>query len=711
MHQPFYKDPTSGIYRLPWVRLHGTKDYLDMAEILREFPDIHQTFNFTPSLVEQIIDYSEHGAEDRYLSLTRKNPAQMDEEEKLFLLDHFFYAHRRTMIDVFPRYSELLHKRGLHPGKSNLLHASRYFHEGDLRDLQVLFNLSWIDPLLRERDIRLTELVHKGSHFTEEEKHMLIDRQMSILTQIIPTYREMSRKGQVELSCSPFYHPILPLLCDTHSARIAMPDVRLPKKRFSFPEDAETQIRMAIDYFERIFGCKPQGMWPSEGSVSPEVIRMASRAGIRWIGTDEDIYSASVGEPLRDSSRNVLSPGTFYTPYEYENTALIFRDHLLSDLIGFEYAKWDPKSAAEDFITRLLSIHSSLPQHSPHLVPVILDGENACEHYGNDGQDFLRYLYEGISGEERLKTVSVSEYLTSYGTGSSLERLHTGSWIYANFSIWIGHEEDNRAWDYLTETRNDLETYQKMNPEKDCTAAWKALYIAEGSDWNWWYGDDHSTDTQKDFDELFRFNLMKVYQEIGKQAPSFLFIPVLREDRSVTPAMKIRGFIEPVIDGKVTNYYEWYQAAYLDVTKHGGSMHKAESFFAYVHYGFNKDNLCIRLDPGVPFIHFSEDTRISIEITKPSKMKIVVIPGQAFEAGLFESDGETFKKVKNLPDAAMQDIFEISIPFTDIHAQEKDEINLMISLLSDGEEIERCPSRGHISVVVPSPYFEALMWS
>lgn len=711
MHQPFYRDPMTGLYRLPWVRLHGTKDYLDMVEILREFPEIHQTFNFTPSLVEQIVEYAEHGAEDRYLSLTRKNPAHMDEEERLFLLEHFFYAHWSTMIGVFPRYLELLHKRGMRPVKSGLLQASRYFNETDLRDLQVLFNLSWTDPLFRERDPLLRELVHKGKNFTEEEKHALIDIHLSILGQIIPTYRELSRKGQIELSCSPFYHPILPLLCDTNSAKIAMPDVLLPEKRFSFPEDAETQIRMGIEYFERIFGYTPKGMWPSEGSVSPEVVRMASRSGIKWIGTDEDIFAASVGKPLRDSSRSVISPGTFYTPCAYEDTTMVFRDHILSDLIGFEYAKWNPKSAADDFIKRLLSIHSSLPQHTPHLVPVILDGENAWEHYSNDGQDFLRYLYEGISEEKRLKTVSISEYLTSYGTGSSLERLHTGSWIYANFSIWIGHEEDNRAWDYLTETRNDLETYQRTHPEKDCTAAWKALYIAEGSDWNWWYGDDHSTDTQKDFDELFRFNLMKVYQETGKKVPSFLFVPVLREDRSISPTTDIRGFIDPVIDGTVTNYYEWYQAAYLDVTKHGGSMHKSESFLSYLYYGFNKDNLFIRLDPGVPFSNFSGETRISIEIIKPIPMKIVIIPGPDLNAGIFEEDGDTVKKVKDIPDVAIRDIFEIRIPFTDMHAHENDEINLAVSLLSNGDEIERCPSRGHISVIVPSPHFEALMWS
>jgi alpha-amylase/alpha-mannosidase (GH57 family) len=710
MHQPFYKDPMTGLYRLPWVRFHGTKDYLDMAEILIDFPYIKQTYNFTPSLLEQIVDYTENNAKDQYLNLTLKKASELDMEEKFFILENFFLANWDNMIKPFPRYYELLMKRGLHFIRNDLIRAIRYFSDGDFLDLQVLFNLCWIDPLFRKKDPFLKMLVDKGRDYTEEDKYMLISKQFSILKEIIPRYSEMVKRGQIELSVSPFYHPILPLLCDTSSARIAMPGVNLPQKRFSHPEDAEKQIRMGLDYFERLFGYRPTGMWPSEGSVSEEALRIASNEGIKWIGTDEDILSISIGKQLRDASRNVIEPGILYKPYIFENVSVIFRDHNLSDLIGFVYPKWDSKKAAEDFISKLIHVWTIMPKDKPQLLSIILDGENAWEYYKNDGHDFLRYLYEGLSKEKRLKTVTVSEYINEHDKGEPLNRLHAGSWINANYGVWIGHEEDNIAWDYLTETRNDLDIFQKMNPEKNLAEAWKAIYIAEGSDWNWWYGDEHSTETQKDFDELFRTNLMKVYKEIGKDAPQHLFIPVLREDRSISPAITIRGFIEPKIDGVVTSYYEWYQGAHMDIKKYGGSMHKAESILSNLYYGFNKDNLFLRIDPAIPFIELPDNTKFSINIVKPSQIKIIISVKPLLNAELFRKSDENWEKIKDISDFAVQDIFEIGISFTDLNAREKDEINLFISIIKNGEELERCPWRGYITLTVPTPDFEAMMW-
>jgi alpha-amylase/alpha-mannosidase (GH57 family) len=710
MHQPYYKDPAKNNYRLPWVRLHGTKDYLDMLENLTEFPDIKQVFNFSPSLLEQLTDYTENNAKDQYLTLSLKNASDLEAADKTFILENFFLANWDNMIRPFPRYYELLAKRGLHVIGSDISRMTNYFTNGDFLDLQVLFNLCWVDPLFRKEDPFLKGLVDKGREFTEEEKQILITKQLAILKDIIPRYGEIAGKGQIELSVSPFYHPILPLLCDTNSARIALPEISLPHKRFSHPEDAEKQIRMGIEYFEKIFRYRPVGMWPSEGSVSEEVLRIVAKEGIQWLGTDEDILSISLGIQLRDSSRNIIDPFTLYRPYRFEDVSMIFRDHSLSDLIGFVYSKWDPKHAADDLINKLIHIRNSLPKNSPHLVSIILDGENAWEHYRNDGQDFLRYLYEGLSNEKRLKTVTASEYLNAHGKGEPLGRLHAGSWIYANYAVWIGHEEDNTAWDYLSGARDDLALYQKMNPEKDLSAAWKAIYVAEGSDWNWWYGDDHSTDTQKDFDELFRFNLMKVYQEIGKEIPSHLHVPVLREDRSISPSVAIRGFIHPRIDGLVTSYYEWYQGAQLDIKKAGGSMHKSESILSTLFYGFNEDSLFVRLDPALPFSELPEDTKFAVHVIKPAQKKIVVTIKPLVSAELFEKTGNDWKPVKKITDIEVRDIFEIGLLFSDLGAKEKDELNMFISVIKNGEEIERCPWRGYISLNVPTAEFEAMLW-
>ena len=710
MHQPFYKDPLSGQYKLPWVRLHGTKDYLDMLEILLEFPDIKQVFNFTPSLLEQINDYTDSNAGDRYLELSLRKASELNLDERTFILENFFLANWDNMIKPFSRYYELLTKRGLHLTKNELKRAVRYFNDADLLDLQVLFNLCWIDPMFRKKDPFLAELVQKGRGYTEEEKQTLISKQLSLLREIIPRYRDMAKNDRIEISVSPFYHPILPLLCDTNSARVAMPEVKLPQKRFSHTEDAVSQIRMGVDYFEKLFGYRPVGMWPSEGSVSEEVLRLISKEGIQWIGTDEDILALSLGKQLRDSSKNLIGPDLLYRSYTFENVSLIFRDHSLSDLIGFVYSQWDPKKAAEDLINKLIQAWAAVPKNRPHLLSIILDGENAWEHYKNDGHDFLSYLYEGLSGEKRLKTVIPSEYLKMHGKGEPLKKLHAGSWIYANFGVWIGHEEDNRAWDYLTATREDLDLYQKTNPGKDLSAAWKAVYIAEGSDWNWWYGDDHSTDNQKDFDELFRTNLMKVYREIGKDIPEYLFIPVPREDRSISPTVTIRGFIDPRIDGFVTSYYEWYQSAQMDIRKSGGSMHKADSLLSTLYYGFNKDNLFLRLDTTMPFGDLPDDTKFSVNMIRPAPFRVVVGIKPALRAELLKKSDEDWVKIRDISDVAVQDIFEIGIPFSDLNAGEKEEINFFISIMNNDEEIERHPWRGYISVTVPTPDFEAMMW-
>lgn len=711
MHQPFYRDPVTGVYRLPWVRLHGTKDYLDMVEILTDFPHIRQTFNFTPSLLEQIIGYTENHAIDRHLELTLKKASDLDMDDRAFILENFYLANWDNMIKPFPRYYELLLKRGFHLVKGDLMRMAKYFSTNDFLDLQVLFNLCWIDPLFRKKDPVLNALADKQRKYTEEDKNLLISRQLSILKEIIPRYKEMVKKGQVEISLSPFYHPILPLLCDTNNAKIAMPTVRLPQKRFSHPEDAKKQLKMGLDYFEGLFSYRPVGMWPSEGAVSEEVVKIAGKEGIKWMGTDEDILSNSLNKRLRDSSGNIIEPENLYRPYMFDNVSLIFRDRHLSDLIGFVYHKWDSKKAAEDLLNKFLTLQASLPKDKPHLLSIILDGENAWEHYKNDGHDFLRYLYEGLSKEERLKTVRVSEYIEEYGSGEPLGKLYAGSWINANYGIWIGHEEDNRAWDYLSDTRNDLELFQKLNPEKDVSEAWKAIYIAEGSDWNWWYGDEHTTETQRDFDELFRLNLIKVYKEMGKEVPQHLFVPVTREDRSIPPMITIRGFIEPKIDGIVTSYYEWYQGAYMDVRKFGGSMHIAESIISHVYYGFNKDNFFLRIDPTITFREFPDDTKFSIYVLKPIQFKIIVpIKPSSNKAELIENIKGAWVKVKDVTDFAIQDIFELKIAFHDLKAKEKDEMNVFVCIDKNSVEVERCPLRGYITFTVPTPEFEAMMW-
>jgi|WetSurMetagenome_2_1015567.scaffolds.fasta_scaffold00012_49 alpha-amylase/alpha-mannosidase (GH57 family) len=723
MHQPSYKDPFSGIYTLPWVRLHGVKDYLDMVRIIEDFPAIRQTFNVVPSLIEQLNDYIENGARDKHMELTLKAPSELTHEERVFIVEYFFLANWDTMIKPYPRYYELLQKRGLSYSRSDLGRTIKYFSDQDLCDLQLLFNLIWIDPMFRDSDPFLKELVEKGRDYTENDKQQLIAKQLDILKRIIPEYRKLSASGQIEISVSPYYHPILPLLCDTDSARIAMPWIKLPKKRFAHPEDAIHQIRSGIGFCEKTFGFKPLGMWPSEGSVSEDVAVAISSEGIKWIATDEEVLARSLSRPLRGSEGQTLDPQALYRPYQYSGLSLFFRDHKLSDEIGFVYSGWPPEKAVNDFIEKLSNIRESLPDGQPFVVPVILDGENAWEYYINDGQDFLRALYRALSNDRRFRTVTMSEFINEFGSGEPLRKLHTGSWINADFHVWIGHDEDNLSWDYLSQTRDDLTAFIKTNPCFDVSEAWKALYAAEGSDWNWWYGDEHSSDNAKQFDELFRNYLMKVYSVIGKDIPANLYEPILLEDRNIAPDTAIKGFIYPRIDGVVSNYYEWYNSGQIDVKRGGGSMHKAESVISDLYYGFDKDNLYIRLDPAAPFALMGEEIAFCIDIFSPSQFRIIFAPMED-HAKLYRADGEKWADTGAGLESVAKDIFEIAIPFRLIDAAENDEIQFAVEIIKNGVSaihesdrasladriIDRCPLRGQIRVTVPTADFEKMMW-
>lgn len=723
MHQPYYKDPFSGIYTLPWVRLHGVKDYLDTLKILGEYPELKQTFNVVPSLLEQLNDYVENQATDRHLQLTLKAPGELTEEERLFIVEYFFLANWDTMVKPYPRYYELLVKRGLRYAKGDIGRTVRYFNDQDIRDLQLLFNLVWIDPMFRESDPFLRGLVEKQRDFSEEEKITVINKQFDILKQVIPEYRKLASSGQIEISVSPFYHPILPLLWDTDSARIAMPDVKLPKKRFSHPEDAIRQIKMGAEFFEKNFGYRPVGMWPSEGSVSEEVASAIHAEGFRWVATDEEVLSRSLQRPLRNADGNPIDPAAIYRPYSHAGLSLFFRDLKLSDQIGFVYSGWSAERAVSDFIGRLAQIRDSLPDGQPAVVPVILDGENAWEYYQNDGHDFLNLLYRTLTYDKRFRTVAMSEYLDEFGPGEQLERLHAGSWISADFHVWIGHEEDNLSWDYLSQTRDDLEAYAKENPDSDLSEAWNSLYAAEGSDWNWWYGDEHTTENQDEFDQLFRNYLMKVYKVIGKEVPPNLYVPILLEDRKVAPDTEVRGFISPKIDGLVTSYYEWYNSGHVDVKKGGGSMHKSESCIRDLYYGFNKDSLYIRVDPVVPFDKLDDKVSLLLDIYHPFAYKIVFDPA-ANNAAVYEKRDEDWALVETPLEAASSDIFEIGIPFSLIKAKENDEVHFALEVVKSNEgpilvgeaasimekSIERCPLRGHVTLTVPSADFEKMMW-
>ncbi|HEY5975351.1 MAG TPA: glycoside hydrolase family 57 protein, partial [Geobacteraceae bacterium] len=403
MHQPYYKDPLLGEYVLPWTYLHGVKDYFDMAAIVDETPGARAVFNLVPSLLDQLVDYAAGTAVDPFLVRGRMAPAEMGEDDRLFVIDNFFAANRQRLIEPNRRYLELSCLAG-EEGRTRPAERLRHFRDQDILDLQVWFFLAWTGEAARRRYPELQALVAKGGHFNREDKELLFACHREILASIIPLYRKLHAEGKAELSVTPYFHPILPLLCDLRSARGAMPKVALPTQPFRHPEDARSQVRSAVAAFTRLFGFPPRGMWPSEGSVSDEALAVIAGCGLEWAATDEGVLVHSLADGL--------GPGraALYQPYRYaaagRDLTLLFRDHALSDLVGFTYSQWEPGRAVDDFIGRLRGIRSHAP--GARVVPVILDGENAWEYYEDNGYPFLTRLYQTLADDRDVRLTTCS---------------------------------------------------------------------------------------------------------------------------------------------------------------------------------------------------------------------------------------------------------------------------------------------------------------
>lgn len=701
MHQPYYKNLFTGQYLLPWVLLHGTKDYFDMVYILKEFPGLKQNFNLVPSLIKQLMDYEDLQAKDIYLEIFRTKPQDLSESQRIFLLMNFFNANWDNMIRPFPHYFELLKKRGFYYPKEGIGEIKEYFTNQELRDLQVFFFLAWIDPIFFEKNEGLQYLRTKGRLFSEDDKRIIEDVQRDILKGIIPLYKELAEEGTIELSTSPYYHPIMPLLIDSSTAREAMPNVILPEKKFQHKQDASHQVQSAIDFFKELFGFPPQGMWPPEGSVSNEALSVYSEHGIEWLVTDEDILFRSLGvSNTRDSYGNLIAPDLLYRPYVWEREGravkLLYRDKQLSDLLSFHYSRMNAKDAADDCVKRIREIRNSVRGRiNMPIVTIAMDGENAWENYVNDGWDFLRYLYEGILKEESIVPTTIGEYFNIAEDSGKLSNTFAGSWIAHNFSIWIGQVEDNTGWNLLAQTRDYL---QNEDPGMKNDHAWECMYIAEGSDWFWWYGDDHSSENDEIFDFLFRENLSNVYRFLGKDAPEVLSIPILIEDREIKPTREPIDFIYPKIDGKVTSYFDWIGSGFLEGKGHGVAMHDSAALLKGCYYGFNENSLFLRVDIDRNFIENMNDVSFEINLVTQSPLKII------FHAG--DASKETTLPVS----LAYSDILEMECPLNALGIKAGEKINIWLSLKIKDMLVDRIPKRGYISVKTPSDSFEMEMW-
>jgi alpha-amylase/alpha-mannosidase (GH57 family) len=523
MHQPYYKHPQTSEFVLPWVRLHASKDYLHMARLLQEFPGVKAHFTMVPSLRDQLEDYA-RGADDEDTRVTMRTvESELDLDEKRHMLRRFFSIHHGNVISQYDEYRRLL-QMGMVAGDRPELFSDGYFV-----DLALWFNLAWMDPDDISGDEKLAALRQRGRNFTREEVRYVIGRQRFMASGAPHLYHRLERQGQVEIMTVPYYHPILPLLIDSTSALRSDPSALIPERPFCFPEDARVQLEEAVAAHERAFGARPRGVWPSEGAVSPEAADAIRQAGLLWFASDEGVLARSIGQDLhRDEAGALVRPDLLYRPYRLTNGAIaIFRDHVLSDRIGFAYGGMDPGDAVNDLIGRLARARERLPdENGPWLAPIILDGENAWEGYRNNGNDFLRRLYGQLEADDRFETVRVSDFLEAHPPSVDLHQLHSGSWIDASFRVWIGEPTQALAWSALETTRAFAQ--RQWGSLRDMpTNVRQALMVAEGSDWSWWYSSRNSSPEDAVFDELFRANLEVVWWFAGSEPPDAVRQPLL----------------------------------------------------------------------------------------------------------------------------------------------------------------------------------------
>jgi starch synthase len=708
MHQPYYKDDLTSTYLLPWVRLRCAKDYYKMPALLDAYPKVRATFNLVPSLLAQIEDYGKEESVDLFLNLSKRDANDLSAEERDFLLRWMRESPRALRVQQSPRYLELA---------SRPLDAN--FTASDLRDLQIWFNLAWSDPVWMESDPRLAELKRKDRTFTEADKEILFQAQAERMQEVIPKYRELADRDQVELTFSPYYHPILPLICHVDSARSANPNIQLPERHFSHREDAERQIDLGLGLFERLLGRRPKGMWPSEMAVGESVIGLTERAKIDWMISDEEVLARSIeGHFNRDDQ--------LYSPKrvgrEGSTVSIVFRDSQLSNVIGFDYQRMSSVDAARDLIGRLRRIRDAQGDRD-FLAVIALDGENAWEFYPRDGHDFLNALYTELEASTDIVTTTVSDFLAEHPPEQQLHHLHTGSWIGASLDTWIGDPEHNLAWDLLAETRDWLDDQSRLRPKdsEQAATAWREILITEGSDWFWWFSRKHDSGMDPIWDNQFRLHLRNVYKVMGVRVPARLFQPIIK--RAPTPE---RGLPEVQISPASGRDPSWDRAGYYLVGSGFGALHRPAGVVERVFYGNDNDKVYFRIDAtrsaqdlesqhiefwlycsGAPAGDGQSDLTLPLPVVAMTDLgfepaHVVRIVPRAQGGNVFVSrivEPQTRAVTESTWD--VDDPFFVAIPFKQLGKRPGDSLEIALVVSRDGRDFEVVPPSGSLGLRVP----------
>ncbi len=528
MHQPEYRDLRNGEYNLPWTYLHTIKDYVDMAAHLENNDQARAVVNFAPVLLEQINDYAQqlndylHGGKalrDSLLAALAAPVLSLDQEKRLHIIKACLRANKQRLVERFDMLNTLTDM-----AEVALQHPARlmYYSEQFFADLLVWYHLAWMAETVRRTDQRVITLMNKRKQFSVHDRRLLVELISELISGVIGRYKKLAELGRIELSMTPYAHPIVPLLIDLKSAEQALPDVELPLSS-EYPGGAERSrwhMQKGIAVFMQHFGFAPQGCWPSEGSISAETIKLVSDMGLKWLASGETVLRNSL------KKSDITADNCIHEAYQYRDThaACFFRDDGLSDLIGFKYADWHADDAVANLISHLESIAEQCSDNSEAIVSIILDGENAWEYYPENAYHFISALYEKLSQHDGVKLTTYSEYLSSHKTKQPITDVVAGSWVFGTFSTWIGDKDKNRAWDMLVEAKN---AYDRVIDEgllsvDEVELAKMQLATCESSDWFWWFGEYNSAESVAAFDEQYRLHLSNLYQLLKVEPPEYL---------------------------------------------------------------------------------------------------------------------------------------------------------------------------------------------
>ena len=709
MHQPQYRDPVSGRYMLPWTRLHALKDYWGMVKVLGEFPGVHATFNIVPLLAAQIEEYASGKFREPWFELAFAAADTLKPEQKKEILERAFQVNE-IYVQRWPRFADLQSQVRSAGGEA----CAARFNEQDWRDLQLLSQLAWMDEEYIAKDPVVNLLATKGTGFSERDKELLREKQLELLGAVLPEYRIAAESGQIEISTTPYYHPILPLLCDTDIARVSNPHTPLPHPPFRFPADAREQLLRARKYHERVFGKPPAGLWPSEGSVSDEALGIAADLGFKWFATDEGVLGRTRNIGFwRDAGGYPENGPDLYSPWKLQRDGKdmfgFFRDHYISDLVGFVYSRMGALQAAEDFHRRIRAIGDREPAGRTATVSVILDGENAWEYYPENGRQFLREFYRRVQNDGEIRALTASEAIEANLNAPTMPGIFPASWINANFDVWIGHREDVRAWDLLRDAR---EMYERVAQRKSRKAsdeqlarAYEAVLAAEGSDWNWWYGPEHGSANDAEFDELYRKHLTEIYAALGEPAPDLLAHPIKK-----APELGRReppeSFLDVTVDGRETSYFEWLGAGLYATDPRGGTMHGRKRALVGLYYGFCDKYFYLRVDPVEEVITEIPDFQLRLTLWDSRETSITVrVARRKFAGCVVERGGACLLHPETLVTAAFGKIIEVAMARELFDLRGRRQLFLSVALWEGGLPIAVLPVDGMLELALGEDNF------